>query len=182
MWLETNHDSLLLMMMELQVEALEWLEHHVHRGSCDNRACLISGGWGGMSSRMSLNQWSWWRLDEGRCEQTGSQRRLSPGRWTGSLLCSVGWSGCVDTLREWKLPRTRWSLTESCWRGRFRQADSRGTAALLSAGCTEDKRPPPSACWVWWWCTPPGTWRSPRSLSSTWFHCLNVHKHTMLPG
>lgn len=72
-------------------------------------------------------------------------------------------------LRGWKRPHTRWSPTESYWRGRCRRADSRGTAARLSARCTADMRPPPWACWASWWCTPPETEKWPKWLNSTWF-------------
>lgn len=59
-------------------------------------------GEGGTVSQthISFNQWSSSRPDGGQCERIESQRRLSLGRWTGTLLCSVGWSGYEDTLEE----------------------------------------------------------------------------------
>lgn len=70
---------------------------------CEIKKCVICTFWEGdavSQIHICFNQWSSSRPDGGRCERIGSQRKPSLGRWTGTLLCSVGWSGYEDTLRK----------------------------------------------------------------------------------
>lgn len=49
--------------------------------------------------RIGFSRWSSSQPDGGRCERKGSRQKLFLERWTGNLLCSVGWSGCEDKLQ-----------------------------------------------------------------------------------